>query len=463
MFNTRFVPVFLSFCLLSVSFAPSVHADEERTAGTQPKGEQQDYSHTYKQLNLFGDVFERVRAQYVEEIDDKELIETAINGMLTSLDPHSSYLNEDDFADMQVKTRGEFGGLGIEVTMENGFVKVVSPIDDTPAFRAGMKSGDYITHIDGEEVLGMTLSDAVDKMRGKVGTDIKLTVRREGSAEPLEVVITRDIIRIRSVRSRIEGNAGYIRITTFNQNTEDGVEDAIEEIKDELGSKLIGYVLDLRNNPGGLLDQAIRVSDLFLERGEIVSTRGREERDTKRDNATSGDLADGLPIVVLINGGSASASEIVAGALQDHKRAILLGEKSYGKGSVQTVIPLPGHGAMRLTTARYFTPSGRSIQAKGIEPDIKVELATIEAIEHESRRESDLRGALSNPSNDNKEKAAPESEVDGDTDEEEQELRDYQLVRALDLLNGLSLYKGSVDGYIPEGMIENKEPESAAE
>ena len=455
----------LLMSLMAVPFSQTAIADDERTAGTQPRANN-DYSDTYKQLNLFGDVFERVRAQYVEDVTDKELIEHAINGMLTSLDPHSSYLNEDDFAEMQVKTKGEFGGLGIEVTMENGFVKVVSPIDETPAYRAGMKAGDYITHIDGEEVLGMSLSDAVDRMRGKVGTDIALTVRREGVADALEITITRDIIRIRSVRSRVEGNAGYIRITTFNQNTAEGVENAIEEIKDQLGNKLIGYVLDLRNNPGGLLDQAIMVSDLFLERGEIVSTRGREERDTKRDNATPGDIADGLPIVVLINGGSASASEIVSGALQDHKRAILLGEKSYGKGSVQTVIPLPGNGAMRLTTARYYTPSGRSIQAKGIEPDIKVTLVTIENIEHDSRREADLRGALSNPQNAANDNNKTEELKKDTTAEEEaeqmEELRDYQLVRALDLLSGLNLYKGSMDGFVSIEQ-DNDEQNEAAE
>lgn len=440
-----------------LAYSPAAHADEQRTAGTKPETVN-DYSETYRNLNLFGDVFERVRAQYVDEVEDKEMIETAINGMLTALDPHSAYLNEDSFAEMQVKTRGEFGGLGIEVTMENGYVKVVSPIDDTPAFRAGMKAGDFITHIDGEQVLGLTLSDAVDRMRGKVGTDISLTVRREGEAEPLEVVITRDIIRIQSVRSRIEGNAGYIRVTTFNQNTEDGVEEAIEEIKDELGADLTGFVLDLRNNPGGLLDQAILTADLFLDRGEIVSTRGREERDTKRDNATPGDVADGLPIVVLINGGSASASEIVAGALQDHKRAIILGEKSFGKGSVQTVIPLPGHGAMRLTTARYYTPSGRSIQAKGIEPDIKVKLATIESLKVRQTRESDLRGALDKPANDddvpNTDDPANDGENAGEEEASEEELKDYQLVRALDLLNGLSLYKSGGENYIMHNTSE---------
>lgn len=423
-----------------------LHAQEEpRTAGVPP-GADQDYSDTYRQLDLFGDVFERVRAQYVEEVEDKTLIETAINGMLTSLDPHSSYLDEDKFGDMQVDTRGEFGGLGIEVTMENGVVKVVSPIDDTPAFRAGVQAGDYIVQIDGQPVMGLTLGEAVDKMRGKVGTEIDLLISREGAEGPIEMTLVRDIIKIRSVRHRIEGKAGYIRITTFNQNAESGVRDAIRDINEQLGPELTGYVLDLRNNPGGLLNQAIAVADVFLDKGEIVSTRGRHESDTKRDNATPGDMAEGLPIVVLINGGSASASEIVAGALQDHRRAILLGTKSFGKGSVQTVIPLPGHGAMRLTTARYYTPSGRSIQAKGIEPDIEVEPAKIESFHIQRIRESDLKGALDSDkkgANDNKEKdkGDPPAE-DGDGAEEEEKIQDYQLIRALDLLNGLSLYGG---------------------
>lgn len=423
-------------------------AQDERTAGIKPT-KSENYSETYRQLNLFGDVFERVRSQYVDPVEDKELIESAVNGMLTDLDPHSSYLNEENFDEMQVNTKGEFGGLGIEVTMENGLVKVVSPIDDTPAFRAGIQAGDYIASIDGEAVMGLTLSDAVDKMRGKVGTDIELVIRREGVNEPLEFTITRDIIKIQSVRSRVEGNVGYVRITTFNQNTEDGLKKAIADIKKEIGGTLIGYVLDLRNNPGGLLNQAIAVSDVFLDKGEIVSTRGRDESDTKRDNATPGDLADGLPVVVLINGGSASGSEIVAGALQDHKRAILLGTKSFGKGSVQTVIPLPGHGAMRLTTARYYTPSGRSIQAKGIEPDIFVEPAKIESFHVNRTRESDLRGALDKleegleaVAKDIKDPAKKGADSEGEDGEEDDEVQDYQLMRALDLLSGLSLYQG---------------------
>ncbi len=430
---TRFHFLLLSV-LVFVFAAPALAQDDRTVSAGEKKEKNHDDLDTYRQLNLFGDVFERVRAQYVEPVTDEELIETAINGMLISLDPHSSYLDDDDFEDMQVQTKGEFGGLGIEVTMENGFVKVVSPIDDTPAFRAGVEAGDYITHLDEEPVMGLTLNEAVDKMRGKVGTKIMLTIAREGADEPLDIEITRDIIRIKSVRHRVENeDVGYIRITTFNQNTENGVKDAIKKIKKETGEKLIGYVLDLRNNPGGLLDQAIAVSDIFLDKGEIVSTRGRNEEDTKRDNATKGDLTDGKPIVVLINGGSASASEIVSGALQDHRRAILLGTKSFGKGSVQTIIPLPGHGAMRLTTARYYTPSGRSIQAKGIEPDIEVEAAKIEEIAVKRMSEADLRGALDKSSDEDKEKNSK------DKDEEDKPV-DYQLLRALDLLRGVSMY-----------------------
>lgn len=432
------LPLLVSILFVSVAYT-AMAQEEDRTAGASPSS---DYSDTYRQLDLFGDVFERVRAQYVEEKPDQELIENAINGMLTSLDPHSAYLNNEKFEDMRVNTRGEFGGLGIEVTMENGLVKVVSPIDDTPAFRAGVEAGDYIVQIDDEPVMGLTLSEAVDMMRGKVGTEIDLIISREGADAPIEMTLVRDVIKIRSVRHRVEGNSGYIRITTFNQNSESGVKKAIQEIKAELGNQLNGYVLDLRNNPGGLLDQAIAVSDIFIDKGEIVSTRGRHDDDTKRDNATPGDLAEGLPVVVLINGGSASASEIVAGALQDHRRAILLGTQSFGKGSVQTVIPLPGHGAMRLTTARYYTPSGRSIQAKGIEPDIVVEQAKIETYDIKRLRESNLKGALDKqPANDN----TPDGEQKGGEDEENVENLDYQLLRGLDLLNGLSLYKGNAE------------------
>jgi carboxyl-terminal processing protease len=330
-------------------------------------------SDTYRELNLFGDVFERVRADYVETPDDTALIESAIDGMLTSLDPHSSYMSPKSFKDMQVQTSGKFGGLGIEVTMEDGAVKVVSPIDDTPAARAGILAGDLIVALDGEQVQGMTLNQAVDKMRGAINSPITLTIQRTGVPKPFDVKLVRDQITIQSVRSREEGQVGYIRITQFNEQTFDGLKAAIDKIQTDIGrDKVQGYVVDLRNNPGGLLDQAIAVSDAFLEQGEIVSTRGRHAEETQRYNAHSGDLGGGKPVIVLVNGGSASASEIVAGALQDHRRATILGTRSFGKASVQTIIPLGANGALRLTTARYYTPSGRSIQAKGIEPDIEV-------------------------------------------------------------------------------------------
>jgi len=402
---------------------------------------QENDSATYRQLNLFGEVFERVRVDYVEKVSDAKLIESAINGMLTSLDPHSSFLNEKNFRDMQAQTKGEFGGLGIEVTMESGLVMVVSPIDDTPAFRAGIKTGDLISQLDGEPVLGLTLAEAVDRMRGRVGTDIKLTIRRENQ-EPFDVTITRAIIRIQSVRSRIEKDIGYVRITTFNEQANNGLKKAMKEFKEELGGKLKGIVLDLRNNPGGLLDQAVAVADSFLKRGEVVSTRGRRKDDDHRYNAHPGDLADGLPIVVLINGGSASASEIVAGALQDHNRAIIMGTRSFGKGSVQTIIPMGSLGAVRLTTALYYTPSGVSIQAKGIEPGIMVEQARVELIDGGiRRREENLRGALENSNAkpaDAKMGAPAEPPSEG---AEESSLEDYQLARALDLLHGIALYE----------------------
>ena len=403
-------------------------------------------SETYRQLNLFGDVFERVRSDYVEEVSDKELIESAIAGMLSSLDPHSSYLNRESFEDMRVETKGEFGGLGIEVTMESGLVKVVSPIDDTPAAKAGVKAGDFITHLDGEQVMGLTLSEAVDRMRGLVGTEIILMIRREGVEQPIETRIVRAVIKIQSIRSRIEESIAYIRVTKFNEQAEIGLIRELGKIKEELGDALIGVILDLRNNPGGLLDQAISVSDAFLDKGEIVSTRGRRTDSVQRFNAKAGDLADGLPMVVLINGGSASASEIVAGALQDHRRAIVLGTRSFGKGSVQTIIPLSGHGAIRLTTARYYTPSGKSIQAKGIEPDIEVVQGRIETEEQNSLRdEASLRNRL-----------ASEEEINGDSDAGESDeaessngrsalaQKDFQLSRALDLLHGLSLFNDKV-------------------
>ena len=405
---------------------------------------------TYQLLNLFGDVFERVRAKYVEKPTDRELIEAAITGMLTSLDPHSGYMTAKSFKDMQVNTRGEFGGLGIQVTLERGFVKVISPIDDTPAFRAGVEAGDFVTHLDDQAVQGLTLSQAVDKMRGKVGTKIKLTIRRKGIAEPFEVMITRAVIKITSVRSRVEKNVGYIRITSFNEQSQKGLEKAVARFDKELGDKLEGLVLDLRNNPGGLLGQAVSVSDAFLDKGEIVSTRSNDPEETQRYNAKLGDLMNEKPIVVLINEGSASASEIVAGALQDHRRAIILGTRSFGKGSVQTIIPLPGNGAMRLTTARYYTPSGRSIQAKGIDPDIFVQQAKIESVKPQSeRREVDLRGALRNTdetdANTDKAPSSTESK-DSKPQAEDKDVasQDYQLARALDLLRGLSLYSGQL-------------------
>jgi carboxyl-terminal processing protease len=391
---------------------------------------------TYKQIGLFGDVFEKVRDSYVDEVSDDTLIENAINGMLTSLDPHSNYLNAKNFNDMKVQTRGEFGGLGIEVSMENGLVKVVSPIDETPAAHAGLKPGDLITHLDGEPVQGMTLPEAVEKMRGPINSDITLTIRREGK-DPFDVKLTRATIKIQSVRSHIEGdNIGYVRITSFNEQTDVGLNNAMKTLKQQANNKLAGVILDLRNNPGGLLDQAVAVSDAFLERGEIVSTRGRRPEDAQRYNARPGDVASGLPMVVLINGGSASASEIVAGALQDHHRAILMGTRSFGKGSVQTIIPLPGHGAMRLTTARYYTPSGRSIQAKGIDPDIVVEAAKID---HPVEKGDKTAAAAKR--DDSGDAGADSGTVDpavmGTAD-------DYQLERAVDMLRGIALFNGRV-------------------
>jgi carboxyl-terminal processing protease len=350
-------------------------------------------SDTYRQLNLFGDVFERVRSDYVEKPDDSKLIDSAINGMLTGLDPHSSYMDPKSFKDMQIQTRGEFGGLGIEVTMEDGLVKVVAPIDETPAHKAGVLAGDIITHLDDEPVQGLTLNQAVEKMRGPVNTKIRLKIMRKGVEKPTEVTIVRDIIRVRSVRSRIESDeVAYVRVTQFNEQTTDGVKKALTDMQAQMGDKLKGFVLDLRNNPGGLLDQAISVSDAFLEKGEIVSTRGRNAEETQRFNARAGDLSKTKPIIVLINGGSASASEIVAGALQDHKRATVIGTRSFGKGSVQTIIPLgSGNGALRLTTARYFTPSGRSIQAKGISPDIEV----LQDVPEDMKARTDTKGEAS--------------------------------------------------------------------
>jgi len=403
-------------------------------------------SSVYQQLDLFGDVFERIRSNYVEEVDEAALIEAAINGMLTSLDPHSSYLPPRDFDSMQVQTRGEFGGLGIEVTQEDGFVRVITPMDDTPAMEAGVEAGDFITHVDGEALLGLTLEQAVDLMRGPVGSEIVITVVREGAEEPFDITIVRDRIRLTAVRSRLEGNTAILRISTFNDQTYPNLRDGLEEMIEEVGGleNLNGVVIDLRNNAGGLLSEAIRVTDAFLDQGEIVSTRGREPQDGDRFNATAGDMIEGLPMVVLVNGGSASASEIVAGAFQDHRRAVIVGTNTFGKGSVQSVMPLPGNGAMRLTTSLYYTPSGRSIQALGVAPDILVEQRDpIELSEEEEesvfrRNEASLRGALQNSTL--SEDQVRQLEEEQAIAEASARLRneDYQLAYAIDILTGLT-------------------------
>jgi carboxyl-terminal processing protease len=451
-----------------------------------------DKSELYQQLNLFGDVLEKVRRDYVEPVDEKTLIENAISGMLSALDPHSSYMNAKTYKDMQIQTKGEFGGLGIEVTMDNGVIKVVSPIDDTPASKAGIQSGDLIFALDGEPVQGLTLQEAVEKMRGKAGSPIKISIRR-GTKDPFDVTLNREVIKVKSVRYRLEASdIGYIRVTSFTEQTTSGVLDAVEKLKKEAGGKLKGYILDLRNNPGGLLDQAIALSDAFLDKGEIVSVKARKSEDVQRWNAKPGDVAGGLPIVILMNGGSASASEIVAGALQDHRRAIILGTRSFGKGSVQTIMQVAGGGALRLTTALYFTPSGRSIQKEGIKPDIEVEPAKIENIQARAGfREENLRRSITNPNAkpgdakpadakpadgksdavqpgdakpaDPKPEAAkpadgkddgktttgaatppaaqPASQPSGDPDEPPKDsVADYQLLRAVDLIKGISLY-----------------------
>ncbi|MBN9580925.1 MAG: S41 family peptidase [Afipia sp.] len=390
-------------------------------------------SDTYRQLNLFGDVFERVRSDYVERPDDSKLVESAISGMVTALDPHSSYMDAKSFRDMQVQTRGEFGGLGIEVTMEDGLVKVVSPIDDTPASKAGVMANDIISHLDDEAVQGLTLNQAVEKMRGPVNTKIKLRIIRKGQDKPIDVTLTRDNIRVRSVRARVEGDdIGYIRITTFNEQTTEGLKREMANLTQQIGAdKLKGFILDLRNNPGGLLEEAVSVSDAFLDRGEIVSTRGRNAEETQRRTAKPGDLAKGKPVIVLINGGSASASEIVAGALQDHKRATLIGTRSFGKGSVQTIIPLgSGNGALRLTTARYYTPSGKSIQAKGITPDIEVlqDVPDDLKAKTDTKGEASLRGHLKA---DGQEETGSQSYVPPDAKD------DKALKSAADLLHGI--------------------------
>jgi carboxyl-terminal processing protease len=415
---------------------------------------------TFRYLSLFGDVFERVKSDYVEDVSDKELIEAAIQGMLASLDPHSSFMDEESFSDMRVQTRGEFGGLGIEVTMEQGLVKVVSPIEDTPAFNAGLQPNDLISHLDGEPVQGLDLAAAVEKMRGPVGSDLTLTIRRGESI--FDVTLTRAVVKVRSVRWEVRDTVGYVRISSFSEQTEPGLLAAVEKIKAQLGDRLAGYVLDLRFNPGGLLDQAVAVSDAFMEEGEIVSTRGRKTDSASRFNAKPGDIADGKPLVVLINEGSASASEIVAGALQDHRRAVILGMRSFGKGSVQTIIPLQGNAAMRLTTQRYYTPSGRSIQGTGIAPDIEVQQAKLEEVNVAPglRREGDLPGALTNDHPDAAgvppvadkpvekpadttpstpaESAAP-APAGEDKKADAKPPLDYQLERALDLIRGYAL------------------------
>jgi carboxyl-terminal processing protease len=407
-------------------------------------------SSVYQQLDLFGDIFERIRAQYVEEVSTEDLVTAAINGMLTSLDPHSSYLSAKDFDDMQVQTRGEFGGHGIEVTQEEGFIKVISPMDGTPAAKAGILAGDFITHVNGEALQGMMLDDAVEKMRGPIGSEIIITIVREGTAEPFDVSIIRDTIKLTAVKGRVVGNTAVLRITTFNDQTTSGMRDELTKAIEELGGidNLSGVVIDLRNNPGGLLNEAITVSDAFLEKGEIVSTRGREAGSGERYNADPGDLVNGKPIVVLINGGSASASEIVAGALQDHRRAIVVGTKSFGKGSVQTLIPLRGDGAMRLTTARYYTPSGRSIQALGISPDIVVNQPPPKPVDAEAedepasavrqRSEADLRGAINNDSMTDEEKRLYEEELARAEDSAKLRDEDYQLAYAVDIIKGLT-------------------------
>lgn len=432
----------------------------------------------YEQLDLFGDIFERIRADYVEPVDDKKLIEAAINGMLSSLDPHSSYLPPDDYADMKVQTRGSFGGLGIEVTQEDGFVKVVSPMDGTPAAEAGIQSGDYITHVDGESLMGLTLDQAVDKMRGPVGSEITITVARQGQQDPFDVTMTRDTIKLTAVKGRLEGKTVVLRITTFNDQTFPNLQESLKKAIDEAGGmdKVDGIVIDLRNNPGGLLTQAISVSDAFLDKGEIVSTRGRKPEDSERWNATPGDLAQGKPIVVLINGGSASASEIVTGALQDHHRAIVVGTKSFGKGSVQTVMPIRSEGAMRLTTARYYTPSGRSIQALGIQPDIVVPQpdaapATEDQTSEDkpaakTRSEADLQGILSNDSMTEDEKKQAEEERAKAEEAAKLRLQDFQLAYAIDIIKGMKVMAQDTDAdpatpAAPADAAPEKAPEKA--
>ncbi len=421
---------------ISMAAASCVTAADKKNL---PKKEEADI---YEMLNMFGEIMERTKVSYVEEVSDQKLIEAAINGMLSSLDPHSSFLDAKSFQYLNEQTQGKFGGLGLEVTMENGVVKVVSPIDDTPAYRAGLKPGDYIISLDGTTVVGMSLNEAVDKMRGKAGTKIKLTIRR-GTQKPFDVTLKREEIKIRSVKSEVKADdVAYIRISSFSEEVDKNIKDSLNKMQKETENGIKGLVIDVRNNPGGLLDQAVAVSDLFLDKGEIVSTRSRNEEDTIKYNATSGDIAKDLPIVVLINSGSASASEILAGALQDHKRAIIMGEKSFGKGSVQSVIPFPKYGAIRLTTARYYTPSGRSIQAKGIEPDIEVKPAKIEQLDLDGFMisEAELKNALKN---DNAETGKNKAQKEKDATDDEDMQNDYQLLRAVDTVKALSIYRQS--------------------
>jgi carboxyl-terminal processing protease len=422
----------LALLILALLAAGSMMVDRARSETAQsPKSE------IYQELNLFGEVLESVRSDYVEKPDDAKLIESAINGMLMALDPHSSYLNAQEFRDMQVQTRGEFGGLGIEVTMENGVVKVVSAIEDTPASKAGLLSGDLITALDKKPIQGLTLEEAVEKMRGPVNAPITLTIERKGVDNPFDVAVTRDVIHIKPVKYNAEDDVGYVHITSFSEQTTADLQKAVDDLKKKIGPKLKGFVIDLRNNPGGLLDQAISVSDAFLDQGAIVLTKGRNIEETQRSNARPGDIAEGKKIVVLINGGSASASEIVAGALQDHHRATIVGTRSFGKGSVQTIIPLGSSGALRLTTARYYTPSGRSIQAKGIEPEVVV----VEELPDELKKtaansvgEVNLRGHLKgedeSADNSTQEEGGSSSYVPPEED------KDTQLQYALDLLRG---------------------------
>jgi carboxyl-terminal processing protease len=497
-----FLFVWLAVAGAEISFVHPAYAEEKKEAPKEAakdakEKDDPDATDTYKYLSLFSDVLERVRADYVDPVTDEKLIESSLNGMLVSLDPHSGYLNKKNFQEMQTQTRGEFGGLGIEVTMDDGIVKIVSPIDDTPAAKAKLEPGDLITHIDDHPVTELTLSEAVDRMRGKPGTKIKLTLRRGGlTGKPFDVTLVRAIIKIKSVKSEIkEKDIGYIRITTFNEQTQTGLDDALNEFDKKLGDKVVGYVVDLRNNPGGLLEQAISVSSTFLPAGvPVVSTRGRHTEDNQVFLSKGGDHANSKPVVVMVNNGSASASEIVAGALQDHRRAIVIGTKSFGKGSVQTIIPLQNGSAIRLTTARYYTPNGRSIQALGIEPDISVQPAKVELVksDRKSLHEADLRGALINEQKakdaaaKDKDKAKPEDgspeeattapatdEKSADTEDDDnsadtsadkskdkdKKAFDYQLSRALDLLRGIALYeKRSGEQYVPPGKLPVAEP-----